>query len=277
MPTTTTVERPVRRTPTSRAHTSAGIPVLEARPTGPAHTVASWLKGKHQAIVFLVALVLGYLVLAAAAIGLGLLLVHVVLPSLGIGSFDERFPSWLARHRDDVRSDGSSYGSAIGDIPVLPALVVLVVIIAAVMRRSRVAAFVVAAILVEAATYRVASLLVHRERPTVLRMDHLPNNESYPSGHVAASVAVYAGLALLITSRVRSRWAQVAVWLVALLVPALVALSRMYRGEHHPIDVLSGALIGAGAILVALFATRAAGNAIDNRRARPSSSASAPA
>jgi undecaprenyl-diphosphatase len=229
--------------------------------------VAAWLRGRHPAIVFVVALVLGYLFLAAFAIALGLLLVHVVLPSLGIGSLDERFPSWLARHRDDVRTDGSGYGSAIGDIPVLPVVVLLVVIVAAIARRWRVCAFLVAAILVEAATYRVASLLVHRERPTVPRLDHLPANESYPSGHVAASIAVYAGLALLLSSRVRSLGARIAIWCVALIFPVVVALSRMYRGEHHPLDVLSGVIIGVGAILVSLLATRAAGNALENRRA----------
>jgi membrane-associated phospholipid phosphatase len=41
---------------------------------------------------------------------------------------------------------------------------------------------------------------------------------------------------------------------------------------HHPLDVTSGALIGAGAVLVALLATRAAGNALENRR--PSSASS---
>jgi undecaprenyl-diphosphatase len=130
-----------------------------------------------------------------------------------------------------------------------------------------VCAFLVAAILVEAATYRVASLLVHRERPTVPRLDHLPANESYPSGHVAASIAVYAGLALLLSSRVRSLGARIAIWCVALIFPVVVALSRMYRGEHHPLDVLSGVIIGVGAILVSLLATRAAGNALENRRA----------
>jgi membrane-associated phospholipid phosphatase len=32
----------------------------------------------------------------------------------------------------------------------------------------------------------------------------------------------------------------------------------MYRGEHHPIDVIAGIVMGAGALLVALFAVRTA-------------------
>ena len=38
----------------------------------------------------------------------------------------------------------------------------------------------------------------------------------------------------------------------------------MYRGMHHPLDVAGGVLVGIGAILLLLFACRAAGR----RRAR---------
>ncbi len=100
-------------------------------------------------------------------------------------------------------------GSSIGDIPVLPVLVTLVVVVAAVLRRWRIVGFVLGAILIEVATYRIASLIVHRVRPTVPRLDHLPVNQSFPSGHVAASVAVYVALALLVTSRFAQRWVHV--------------------------------------------------------------------
>ena len=52
--------------------------------------------------------------------------------------------------------------------------------------------------------------------------------------------------------------ARVAIWTVAAGFPLVVASSRIYRGEHHPIDVVAGALMGAGAICVAIFAARTA-------------------
>ena len=84
---------------------------------------------------------------------------------------------------------------------------------------------------------------------------------SYPSGHTAASIAVYWGLALLLTSRIRNRGARIAIWAVAALIPVFVAFSRMYRGMHHPIDVAGGALLGIAALSALVLVSRAAGSA----------------
>ena len=84
---------------------------------------------------------------------------------------------------------------------------------------------------------------------------------SYPSGHMAASIAVYCGLALLLTSRIKRRGAQVAIWIVAALIPVYVAFSRMYRGMHHPTDIAGGVVIGIAALCALVLVTRAAGSA----------------
>jgi membrane-associated phospholipid phosphatase len=210
------------------------------------------------ALVFILTIVVGYVLLVAAAIAVGFLLVDVLLPVHAIGHSDEAVNDWLASHRSASGNDVTFYGSAVGDIPFIPALVILTALAAAIMRRWRVAAFIVGAILIEVVTYRLTSLIVHRERPDVPRLDHLPVNQSYPSGHVAASVVVYVGLTLLITSLLRGRRAVRLVWIAAILLPLIVAFSRMYRGMHHPIDATAGVLIGIASVSIALFATRAA-------------------
>ncbi len=105
----------------------------------------------------------------------------------------------------------------------------------------------------------------------MVRLENLPVNASYPSGHTAASVAVYCGLALLLTSRVASRWARVAIWGVAVAVPVYVALSRMYRGMHHPLDVAGGAAIGVATLVAVVLVCRAAGFAVASRDGKPNS------
>jgi undecaprenyl-diphosphatase len=209
-------------------------------------------------MVFASTILGGYLALAGVIIGLGFLLVDVLTPVHAIGQSDEAVNVWLAQHRSGSLNDASFVGSSIGDVPVLPVLVAIVVAGAAALRHWRVVGFILGSILLEVATYRVASLIVHRQRPGVVRLDHLPANQSFPSGHVAASVAVYGALALLATSRWRRRSVSIAAWTAAILLPILVASSRMYRGMHHPLDVTSGAIVGVLSLVVALWATRAA-------------------
>lgn len=46
---------------------------------------------------------------------------------------------------------------------------------------------------------------------------------------------------------------------MVVILTVAVALSRVYRGEHYPSDVLAGALLGIGALLAAVFIIRSAG------------------
>ena len=84
---------------------------------------------------------------------------------------------------------------------------------------------------------------------------------SYYSGHTAAAIAVYCGIALLLTSRIANRGARVAIWAVAVSIPIYVALARMYRGMHHPSDVLGGVVVGIAVLAALVFVCRAAGHA----------------
>ena len=245
----------------------ADVPALEPTEGGPAQRFAQALSGRHPVTVFLVASILGYLLLATLTIAFGLLLTEVVLRSGGIASADGRFVGWLAAHRDPTRTEASLIGSIIAGGVVIPIVVGVVAIVLACFKRWRIAAFLIAAITVEAATYRSTTWVVHRDRPHVHRLENLPTNASFPSGHTAAALAVYCGLALVLTSRVRRTWFTAVCWTIALAIPPFVALARMYRGMHHPLDTLAGVAIGIAALLVALFAARAAGYAARERDA----------
>ena len=243
------------------------VPLLAPRPNGPATRFATRLKGRHPAAVFFAAVLTGFALLAALSIALGLLLTDVVLTTGGVARSDESVVRSIVEERTSFLTDASAVGSAVGGAPLLPILVGLIALVCAVKRKWIIAGFAVFALTVESATYRVTSLAVPRERPQVPRLENLPADASYPSGHTAAAIAVYVGLVLLITSRFRSRGVRVAAWLVAIAIPVFVAMSRMYRGMHHPLDVAGGLVVGVGALLVLLFAGRAANAAKAARRA----------
>jgi membrane-associated phospholipid phosphatase len=239
---------------------SAGDRRSPLDPRGLSSRIGRRMSG-HPVWAFVICTVVGFALLAAATLLVGWALQTYALPEHGFGHRDEHVNVWLADHRTSLRTDVSFWLSGIGDVYAIPALVALTTLVAVVLRKWRVAAFILAAIAVEAATYRVATLVIERQRPHVRRLDDLPVNASYYSGHTAASVAVYCGIALLIASRVRSGALRLIVWLVAIAIPLLVALARMYRGMHHPTDVTAGLLVGVGSLVVALTAARVAGAA----------------
>lgn len=243
------------------------VPIFETPRGSLPDRFAGALDGRHPALVFFLALVGGFLVLAAASILLALLVVHVIVPSSGLGfeGTDESVNQTLAEHRTGTLTTIAEIGTEVGGAPVLPIIAGLVALVCAFMRRWLIAAFAVFVLAVESATYRVTSILVPRDRPSVHRLEGLEFDASYPSGHTAASIAVYSGLVLLLTSRFTSSLKKALAWTAAILLTTCVALSRMYEGMHHPLDVAGGILVGIGAILVGLFACRAAAAAAERR------------
>ncbi|WP_078857764.1 diacylglycerol kinase family protein [Streptomyces sp. NRRL F-4474] len=115
--------------------------------------------------------------------------------------------------------------------------------------RWREAAFLGGSVAVQSAVFLVVTFFVERPRPDVPQLDGAPPTSSFPSGHVGASVALYGGLAALVLSRTRGPWRYLTAGVLLLLPPA-VGLSRVYRGMHHPSDVLGGLLNGAATLLV---------------------------
>jgi membrane-associated phospholipid phosphatase len=255
--------------PFERSEDTTAVPLLEPRPGGLAERFSAAVGDRHPVVAFSLALLSGYLVLAAASIAVGLLVTEVLLASGDVARVDERLPEWLADHRSNGLTDASWLGTELAGGYAIPLVIGLVALVMVVQRKWRIAAYVLFAVAVESGTYRATTIFVERRRPEVDRLESLPVDASYPSGHTAASIALYGGLALLLTSRLaRGRWRYL-IWAVALAIPPIVALSRIYRGMHHPIDVLAGVPIGVAAIVVVVFACRVAGAAIAAReRAR---------
>jgi membrane-associated phospholipid phosphatase len=240
-------------------------PVLSARKGSPAERLGDALRNVHPALVFVVLTLAGLVVAAVLSICLGFLVTRVLEPAWGIGAADERVNAWFAAHRTASLTDASLVGSIVAGGVVLPIVVGSIALVCAVLRKWRIAAFLVFALGVESASYRLTTLVVHSHRPHVARLENLPVNAGYPSGHTAAAIAVYGGLALVIASGVRHGIVRALAWTFAVAMVAFVALSRTYRGMHHPLDVAGGIALGVVALVVLVFVCRTAGATADAR------------
>jgi membrane-associated phospholipid phosphatase len=217
--------------------------------------------GHHPVWTYVCGILIAFAVIASLSIAVGLLVTTTLLHVHGVAGDDESLVRYLAHHRSSELTDASLVGSIMAGGVALPIIAGLAALVALVGKHWRLAAFLLFALAVESGSYRATTLVVHRHRPEVHRLEKLPVDASYPSGHTAAAIAVYCGIALLVTSRITNRPAQVAIWLVAALIPVFVAFSRMYRGMHHPLDVAGGVLIGIAALSSLVLVTRAAGSA----------------
>ena len=243
--------------------TLLSFPVLDKQPGWLGRRVAALPREGHPVWTYVCGILLAFALVASISIVLGLVVTRVLLHVHGVAGDDESFVGFLARHRSTGLTDASLVGSIIAGGVVLPIVAGVAALAACLAKHWRLAGFLLFALAVEAGSYRATTLVVHRHRPEVHRLENLSVDASYPSGHTAASIAIYGGIALLLTSRIKNRGARVAIWVVAALIPVFVALSRMYRGMHHPLDVVGGVVVGIAALSALVLVTRATGRAAE--------------
>jgi undecaprenyl-diphosphatase len=200
------------------------------------------VRGRSGAGRAAAAVLVAWVMVFGAVVGLGELIIRYGGKNL-LG--DRAIPHALAAHRTATGDAVSLYLSRAGDTHAILAIGIVAGAIAiATIRRWRPVVFLIVLMVGELTLFLASAAIVGRARPDVPQLDaHLPTS-SYPSGHVAATICLYAGITLLLVPRSRARWA----WLIlvpAILVPLLVAGARMYRGMHHPTDILGSLVLAA--------------------------------
>ena len=232
--------------------------VLHPPPDGTAARVAQRLGAAHPVRAFLVIVLAGYAVLAGLTIGAGLLLTSYLVSNHGLAKWDNDVNRWLAKHRDSTLTDLSWLGSTLAGGLVIPVVVGVLVTVFLLRRKWLLAAFTLFVIGVESGSYRATTLVVERDRPPVHRLEGLDPTASFPSGHIAATVALYGGLLLVLASHVGRRWFSALAAAVTVALVLFVGWARMYRGMHHLTDSAAGVLMGVLALAITLFAARVA-------------------
>jgi undecaprenyl-diphosphatase len=185
--------------------------------------------------------VCAWAVLLATMIGLGLLLTGPLLDV--VGPTDNDLSRWLADQRTATLTDLAEIGGTGGDtITIVVAALIVAALFSFWTRSPRPAVFLLVGLVGQALLYDAASHIVHRDRPPVELLDHgLDPNASFPSGHVSTSVMFFGGCVVLVWLYADRRWRAPASLL--LLVPPVVAISRLYQGAHYLTDALASLVV----------------------------------
>lgn len=189
-----------------------------------------------------------WLLAAAVLIWLALVLVGHLLGHQWRGSalvrWDASVDRELAANRREPWTSLTYLATFLAEtLTVIGVLAVACVLLRLQLKRWREPLFLAVTVIGEVTIFLSTTLLVDRARPPVRHLDSAPPTSSFPSGHTAASIALYAGLAVLAWRAGAAMWLRTLAIVLAVLVPLLVASSRLYRGMHYPTDVLGGILL----------------------------------
>jgi len=185
-----------------------------------------------------------WVLIVGALTGIGKL---IMITHNGNGNLlgDHAIPHWFAAQRTVTLNHWSLIASNLGATQdILIVSVAACVVFIAVTRHWRPVIFLAVVMLGELAAFLVIAAMVKRPRPDVPHLDSNLPTSAFPSGHMAATTCLYVAIAILVIGHARGWWRYL--FLVpAVVMPALIAVARMYRGEHHPTDILASVLFAA--------------------------------
>ena len=184
---------------------------------------------------------------------IGLLIKHILAYSRS-GTWDRSVEVWFVAHRRGSLNTLTSYANELGSTRSVIGIIIVIFLILRWRLGRWYESWVILTVMVgEVIIFVAVTLTVHRLRPAVIRLDKSPPTSSFPSGHTAAAMALYGGLAVLLVCIYGGNWKTSLVAVLLFCLPVIVGLSRLYRGMHYPTDVFAGAL--GGGLWMALVIT----------------------
>jgi undecaprenyl-diphosphatase len=199
-------------------------------------------------------LVLGAFVLVEAVIlALGWLVTRVLAHS-ALHRGEVAFEGNVLAHRTTFWNSVTSAGTLLGGTEIVLAMTAIGCLLLFLRGHGpRLPAFLAVAVVGETSLFVLASLVIDRLRPGIPHLDGAPPTSSFPSGHTAASVALWCGLALGLARTHPGHPLRLLSWVLAVALPGFVLVSRLYRGMHWPTDVAASVVF----TLLWLFMLRA--------------------
>src|SRR3984885_11210734 len=236
--------------PEARTDLLPAEPAEPAEPETPMHQDRVRTYGRGAAGV-----VVTWVLIVGALTGIGKL---IMITHNGNGDLlgDRTIPRWFAAHRTPSLNHWSLDVSNLGATQdILIVSVVACVVFLAVTRRWRPVIFIAVVMFGELVAFLIVEEIVKRPRPAVPHLDSGLPTSAFPSGHMAATTCLYVAIAILVIGHARGWWRYLFL-IPAIVMPVAIATARMYRGEHHPTDILASVLFAALWLTAATLLTK---------------------
>jgi undecaprenyl-diphosphatase len=238
----------------------------DLQPTEPETTMHHDRASRYGRIAAGIVVIWVLIVGALAGIGKLIMITHN-----GNGNLlgDHAIPHWFAAQRTATLNHWSLIASNLGATRgILIVSAATCVVFIAVTRHWRPVIFLAVVMFGELAAFLIVAAIVKRPRPDVPKLDsHLPTS-AFPSGHMAATTCLYVGIAILVIGHARGWWRYLFL-IPAIAMPVIIATARMYRGEHHPTDILASVLFAALWLAATMMLVKPNEDGLDRARRRP--------
>ena len=212
--------------------------------------------------------VVSWVLILGAITGIGKL---IMITHNGNGNLlgDHTIPHWFAAQRTGTLNHWSLLVSNLGATQdILIVSVVACVAFVAVTRHWRPVIFLAVVMIGELAAFLTVAAIVQRPRPDVPHLDSKLPTSAFPSGHMAATTCLYVGIAILVIGHARGWWRYLFL-IPAIVMPVAIAMARMYRGEHHPTDILASVLFAALWLTATVMLIKPNAGGLDRGSRRP--------
>jgi len=193
---------------------------------------------RRRTLPALIGLVLVALVaVEGMLLGLGLLVTRV-LARTSLARGEVAFEQFVVDHRSPLWNQATRVGTLLGATNSVIALTAVGCLLLAWRGHGpRLPTFLAVAVAGETVLFVAASTVLDRLRPAIPHLDEAPPTSSFPSGHTAATMALWVGLALGLARTHPHHPLRILSWVLAVALPAVVLVCRLYRGMHWPTDV----------------------------------------
>lgn len=188
-------------------------------------------------------IVLAFGAVLAFGVALGVI-VDLAAAGSGATGLDTQVLHWIADGRTSTATEVMRRVTALGSSAVIMPLTIVFATALSLVRRSRLALYLVVVVLGASLLSALTKSIVGRPRPPVSARLAGVGDSAFPSGHTLQATATYAALAVVVGVVTSRAGALVVAWLCAGLVIVLVGCSRLYLGVHWLTDVLAGWALG---------------------------------
>jgi undecaprenyl-diphosphatase len=179
-----------------------------------------------------------------------LLLAFVAVSTLVVAGYthawDAAVLTWIGTVRTPAMIDLMVFFTVLGDGEVeIPLALGLIVLLWRLGRRIEARRYLFSALSAEV-VFLIAKASFQRPRPDLITKLANAGWYSYPSGHAMLAPVIWGAGLLLMARAVRHPAARGVLVILAVVLPVLIAVSRVYLGVHYPSDVLGALALGTG-------------------------------